>query len=226
MKKNIKMYLLTALCAVFMLLALTSCTGESNSNDQITIGIIQMMEHPSLDLIRTSFLEEMEVLGYTDVVFEHRNGVGADMTILTSIAQTFVGNNVDLILAIATLPAQAAAAATSDIPIVFAASSNPVAAGLVDVPVRHGKRLLQAGIHIKHPAEAGVTCLDDLIQFDDLPLLAGVHDLLGAQPSLVQKIREVVCGQDDIHALDKPFARHLFPVDMNIGYFFIPLEHP
>jgi len=132
MKKNIKMYLLTALCVLLMSLTLTSCTGENNSSDQITIGIIQMMEHPSLDLIRESFLAEMEVLGYTDVVFEHRNGVGTDMTILTSIAQTFVGNNVDLILAIATLPAQAAAAATSDIPVIFAASSNPVAAGLVE----------------------------------------------------------------------------------------------
>ena len=132
MKKNIKMYLFAALCVLLMSLTLSSCTGESRSNDQITIGIIQMMEHPSLDLIRTSFLEEMEALGYTDVVFEHRNGVGTDMTVLTSIAQTFVGNNVDLILAIATLPAQAAAAATSDIPVIFAASSNPVAAGLVE----------------------------------------------------------------------------------------------
>lgn len=122
---------LFALCILAALVTFTSCTGESGASNQTTIGIIQMMEHPSLDLIRVSFLAEMEALGYTDVVFDHRNGIGADMTALTSIAQTFVGNNVDLILAIATPAAQAAAATTSDIPIVFAAITNPIAAGLV-----------------------------------------------------------------------------------------------
>jgi len=90
-----------------------------------------MMEHPSLDLIRESFIEEMLALGYTDIVFDHRNGVGADMTTLTSIAQIFVGNEVDIILAIATPAAIAAAATTDDIPVIFAAASDPVAAGLV-----------------------------------------------------------------------------------------------
>jgi len=110
--------------------AFTACSSSTEDN-QVTIGIIQMMEHPSLDLIRTSFIEEMHALGYTDVDFDHRNGIGADMSALTSIAQIFVGNEVDLILAIATPAAQAAAATTSDIPVIFAASTDPVAAGLV-----------------------------------------------------------------------------------------------
>jgi putative ABC transport system substrate-binding protein len=112
-------------------MAFTSCISESGSDNQVTVGIIQMMEHPSLDLIRESFVAEMRALGYTNVVFEHRNGIGADMTALTSIAQIFVGNNVDLILAIATPAAMAAMATTSDIPIVFAAITDPVSAGLV-----------------------------------------------------------------------------------------------
>jgi len=125
MKKLLVSFVLCAL----ILVSLTAC--NSDSNDQVTVGIIQMMEHPSLDLIRETFVEEMRALGYDDVIFEHRNGIGADMTTLTSIAQTFVGSNVDLIVAIATPAAQAAAATTTDIPIVFAAITNPVAAGLV-----------------------------------------------------------------------------------------------
>jgi putative ABC transport system substrate-binding protein len=104
--------------------------GRGN-DDQIRIGILQMMEHPSLDTIRVSFLEEMERLGFGDVEFDHRNGQGADMTLLTSIAQAFIGREVDLILAIATPAGQAAAAATRDIPVIFAASTDPVSAGLV-----------------------------------------------------------------------------------------------
>ena len=124
-----KKLLLVAVCLIMLAIPLTSCTSEDN--DQITIGILQMMEHPSLDLIRESFIEEMLALGYTDIVFDHRNGVGADMTTLTSIAQIFVGNEVDIILAIATPAAIAAAATTDDIPVIFAAASDPVAAGLV-----------------------------------------------------------------------------------------------
>ena len=148
MKNQIKRYFITVMCIVFIPFTLTSCTAGNNSDDQITIGIIQMMEHPSLDLIRESFIAEMEALGYTNVVFDHRNGIGADMTALTSIAQIFVGNNVDLILAIATPAAQAAAATTTDIPVIFAASTDPVAAGLVE--------------NLQHP-DANVTGTSDVI---------------------------------------------------------------
>ena len=137
-----KKYLLAIISVLLITAALTSCNGEgetggpatveSEPTGSITIGILQMMEHPSLDLIRESFLAEMEALGYTDVQFDHRNGIGADMTALTTIAQIFVGNEVDLILAIATPAAQAAAATTSDIPVVFAAITDPIAAGLVE----------------------------------------------------------------------------------------------
>ncbi|MCL2224783.1 MAG: ABC transporter substrate-binding protein [Defluviitaleaceae bacterium] len=110
----------------------SACGGTDGGAGEsaVTVGIVQMMEHPSLDLIRTSFLEEMERLGYGDIDFDVRIGQG-DMTSLTAIAQMFVGNEVDLIMAIATPAAQAAAAATGDIPVIFAASTDPVAAGLV-----------------------------------------------------------------------------------------------
>ena len=127
-KMKAKNLIITAIIAA---ITLTACTTQQSSNpNSITVGIIQMMEHPSLDLIRESFLEEMSNLGYDHVNFDHRNGQG-DMGSLTTIAQMFVGNEVDLILAIATPAAQAAAAATSEIPVIFAASTDPVAAGLV-----------------------------------------------------------------------------------------------
>ncbi|MCL2604820.1 MAG: ABC transporter substrate-binding protein [Defluviitaleaceae bacterium] len=123
-----KKFIIVTVC-ILCVFGLAAC-GRSEE-EQTRIGILQMMEHPSLDTIRISFLEEMERLGYGDADFDHRNGQGADMTLLTSIAQAFVGRDVDLILAIATPAGQAAAATTRDIPVVFAASTDPVAAGLV-----------------------------------------------------------------------------------------------
>lgn len=130
-----KKFIAILMTALLTALLLTACTAQQSGNSRhLTVGIIQMMEHPSLDLIRESFLEEMANLGYDDVVFDHRNGTG-DMGSLTTIAQMFVGNQVDLILAIATPAAQAAAgaveAAGSDIPIIFGAVTDPVRAELV-----------------------------------------------------------------------------------------------
>jgi len=156
-KEDFKMKkFLLAIAVMVLTLFLAACQPEQQE-DQITIGIIQMMEHPSLDLIRDSFLEEMENLGYTDIIFDHRNGQG-DMGSLTTIAQMFVGNEVDLILAIATPAAQAAAAATSDIPVIFAASTDPVAAGLV--------------ASFEHP-DTNVTGTSDIICVESIFAFAG-----------------------------------------------------
>jgi len=116
---------------MLLLLALAACGSDSGNGYRFTVGVIQMMDHPSLNEIRIAFLDEMEQLGFTDVDFDIRIGPGADMTALTSIAQVFVGNEVDLIMSITTPATQAVANVTSDIPIVFGAVSDPVAAGLV-----------------------------------------------------------------------------------------------
>ena len=131
-ERRIKMKKFGLILICLIGLTLAACGRNSDDNGyRFTVGIIQMMDHPSLNEIREAFLEEMAALGYTDVDFDIRIGPGADMTALTSIAQVFVGNQVDLIVSITTPATQAAANATSDIPIVFGAVSDPVAAGLV-----------------------------------------------------------------------------------------------
>ena len=125
-----KKFLLTA-TMVMVLLLLASCTP---SNEDVRIGVLQLMHHTSLDEIREAFLEEMRRLGYGDEQFEIMVGTGGgDMP---TMAQTLIGMNVDVIMAITTPSAQSAytqvAAAGVDIPIVFSAVSNPVNAGLVE----------------------------------------------------------------------------------------------
>ena len=105
---------------------------SASSGETLKIGLVQMMEHPSLDEIREAFLAELKALGYDDskVVIDYQNGQG-DMGTLNTIAQKFVGDGVDMIVAIATPAAQAAAAATDSTPIIFSAVTDPVDAGLV-----------------------------------------------------------------------------------------------
>lgn len=126
------------LLGLTMLTGLTACSGGDDavvSNDaEYTVGLLQMVEHPSLDEIRTAIEDEIAAQGYADVIaLDYQNGQN-DPSTMNTITQKFVANKDDAIVAIATVAAQSAAAATTDIPIIFSAVTDPVAAELVTDP--------------------------------------------------------------------------------------------
>lgn len=134
MKKAIAVVLTLVLAAAF----LTGCgggtQGENQGNDMLKVGILQLMEHPSLNTIRESIVEGLAEEGYTEgenLEIDYKNGQN-DMTNMKTIAQTFVSGGCDVIVAIATPAAQAVLSETTEIPIIFAAVTDPVDAGLVD----------------------------------------------------------------------------------------------
>ncbi|MCQ2431868.1 MAG: ABC transporter substrate-binding protein [Clostridia bacterium] len=117
--------ILTAFCAV----SFASC-GDSASKTKIAI--VQPMDHTSLNQIRDTIIETLHTLGYTDANTEIIvKNASNDASLLPSIYQSLISDNVDVIIPIGTGTAQVAAAQTDTIPIVFAAVSDPVAAGLV-----------------------------------------------------------------------------------------------
>lgn len=100
----------------------------------ISIGITQIVEHPSLDAIREGIIKALNDAGYEsgkNLTIDFENAQG-DRTIATDIAHKFAGKNLDLVIAITTPSAQAIKEVIQDKPIVFAAVSDPLAAGLVD----------------------------------------------------------------------------------------------
>lgn len=147
MKKMVKKLVGCGLSMVVGMMAFTGCAGSKGDvggNDGTNgekvdlpvIGIVQIVEHPSLDTIRESILEELANRGYKDgetVKIQYQNAQN-DQSNLNTICQKFVGDEVDAIIAIATPSAQAAAAATKDIPVIFSAVTDPVAAKLVTDP--------------------------------------------------------------------------------------------
>ncbi|MBF7096761.1 ABC transporter substrate-binding protein [Alkalibacter mobilis] len=133
--------LMSILVVCFMLVGLfAGCTsgegsgdenGDSNEVEKIKIGIVQPMDHPSLNQIRETIIEELKEMGLedkTEIVVKNANG---DMSLLPSIMQELLNSEIDILVPIATPTAQAAAASTSEVPIIFSAVSNPVEAGLV-----------------------------------------------------------------------------------------------
>ncbi|MBB6454706.1 putative ABC transport system substrate-binding protein [Salirhabdus euzebyi] len=103
--------------------------GVSEDEADHIVGVIQHVEHPSLDEATKGFKNALVDAGLK-VYFEDENAQG-DAKNNQSIADKFVGDNVDLIFANATPSAQSALNETTEIPIVFTSVTDPVGAGLV-----------------------------------------------------------------------------------------------
>ncbi|HPF21549.1 MAG TPA: ABC transporter substrate-binding protein [Syntrophomonas sp.] len=148
MKKSI---VLLGSLLVLLLFSVTGCssaqkddaTANKESVPQLKIGIVQIVEHPSLNTIRESCVAQLVQNGFKDgenVVIDYQNAQG-DQTNLKTICQKFANNQYDMIIAIATPSAQAAVGETSEIPIVFSACTDPLGSGLVDNLEKPGKNV-------------------------------------------------------------------------------------
>ncbi len=142
-----KKFLAAALAAAMMLTAFTGCGDDASGNassasggdtasGSYKIGISQFAEHGSLDNCREGFLAGLAEEGIVEgenLKVEYDNAQ-SDTSVTTTIASSFISQNVDMIAAIATPSAAAAynAARDTDIPVVYTAINDPVSAGLAN----------------------------------------------------------------------------------------------
>ena len=125
-----------SLLACFMCLSLGACSKDEQNDAEgmIKIGAIQLAEHPALDQAYDGFYDALKEAGYVEgenLTIDFQNAQG-DPSNCTTIATKFASDQVDLILAIATNAAQAAANVTQSIPIVLTAVTDPAYSGLVE----------------------------------------------------------------------------------------------
>ena len=108
--------LVALLLAAVMLVGLCACDAGQKSGTY-KIGVCQIAKHPALDAATNGFMDALkEALGEDKVSFDVQDAAG-EYTNCTTIIDGFVSTNVDLILANATGPLQAANSLTADIPI-------------------------------------------------------------------------------------------------------------
>ena len=134
MKKN-KMIGVVSLAMAGMI-SLIGCgsniknVGNNSGENLYTIGINQLADNPALDDARKGFEDGLKELGVNaKIVYQNAQG---DVPNSLMIAQKFVKDEVDLIYAIATPAVQSTKQATSDIPILFSAVTDPVKSEIVD----------------------------------------------------------------------------------------------
>ena len=109
-----------------MSLGLTGCGDKAAQDDnqgstdgestKYTVGICQLVQHEALDAATQGFIDALNEALPGEVEFQTKNASG-DSANCSTIVNGFVSDKVDLIMANATGALTAAAAATSDIPI-------------------------------------------------------------------------------------------------------------
>ncbi len=113
-----------------------SADGAASADTSLatkTVAITAIVEHPALDEVRKGVIDELKEAGFKEgenlkVNFQSAQGNTATAG---QIAKQFVADQADVIVAIGTPSAQSVAAATSTIPLVFSAVTDPVEAKLV-----------------------------------------------------------------------------------------------
>ena len=138
--------LICVILSVMMILSLTACGASEEAQTPTgytySVAIVQQLDHSSLDEIRAAIIAELNALAeptnYTITIKEY-NGQN-DASLLNQIGTDVVADGYDMIIPIATLAAQSmvTAAEGTDIPIVYAAISDPEGAGLTGIPTVTG----------------------------------------------------------------------------------------
>lgn len=120
--------------AVLTLGALSLAMGISlaAAADVKSVAVAAIVEHPALDSARDGILEALNQAGYKqgdNLKWQYQSAQGNTGT-AAQIARKFIGDKADVLVGIATPTAQALAAGTKQIPIVFTAVTDPVQAQL------------------------------------------------------------------------------------------------
>lgn len=100
---------------------------------QKSVAVTAIVEHPALDAVRDGVQDALKQAGYEpgkNLKWQYQSAQGNTGT-AAQIARKFVGDRPDAIVAIATPSAQSVVAATKDVPVVYSAVTDPVAAQLV-----------------------------------------------------------------------------------------------
>ena len=162
-------------------LMLTGCgTGNSGSSNEakdlseVKIGVIQLMQHDSLDQAYEGFEEVLLAAGVQKDNIDYQ--VAGEQSNCDTVADTLVNGGNDLIYAIATPALQAAAAKTTDIPIVGCAVTDYESTKLVSSNDAPGGNVTGAS---------------------DLTPVAEQFDLLTQLLPDAKKVAIMYCGSED-----------------------------
>ena len=139
---------------------------EAASTEIMKVGMMKLVSHPALDAEQQGVKDALAAAGFVDgenLEIIEANAEG-DIATLSTIAQQFLDEEVDLIVSTSTPALQAAFNATQDLespPIVFNAVTSPYAAGIAAAPDDHPSWVI--GIQALAPIEDALSLIPELL---------------------------------------------------------------
>ncbi|EFQ51338.1 tryptophan ABC transporter substrate-binding protein [Lactobacillus iners] len=129
-----RLYTLVAILLIILSVAFVNQKTQSKPKHNMpVVGVLTLLHHPALDQIYDGFVKEMAKQGYhkdKNYKLEYQNAQG-DQSNLEIMSKKLVNMSPDILVGITTPASQSLAHATSSIPIVLGAVTNPKKAGLV-----------------------------------------------------------------------------------------------
>ncbi|MCK5156684.1 MAG: ABC transporter substrate-binding protein [Spirochaetales bacterium] len=157
-KKRTVLIILAILLSCSFIFISCSKEVEVEEVESIKIGFSKIATHPALDAVEQGVVDVLAEEGI-DAVYDYQNANG-DLTAAASIAQKFRADKVDLAVGIATPTAQALANAITEFPVIYAAVTDPVDAGLVSSYEKGEGNI--TGVSDKTPVDAQIKLLIDV----------------------------------------------------------------
>ena len=163
--------------ALVLVLILSGCSAKKEAaapaapaeQKALSIGVSQFVQHPALDAVYKGIQDEMAKLGHTNVQYDYQNS-NADVSTTRQIASLFQSKKMDLVVGIATPNAQALKNGVTNAPVVYAAITDPVSAGLVK-SLASGDAGIN-GTSYKNPFKQQI---EFLMSFHDVKVLGQVY---------------------------------------------------
>ncbi|HFR3773906.1 TPA: tryptophan ABC transporter substrate-binding protein [Streptococcus suis] len=124
---------LTVMVVAALFMTQKEQSNSSTSTEKVKIGVLQFVTHDSLDEIYKGIKAGLEEGGYstTDNLDIDFMNAEADQSQVQTMSKKLVDNGNELLIGIATPAAQGLANATTDLPIIMGAVTDPVGANLV-----------------------------------------------------------------------------------------------
>ncbi|HFI0105814.1 TPA: tryptophan ABC transporter substrate-binding protein [Streptococcus suis] len=124
---------LTVMVVAALFMTQKEQSSQSASSEKVKIGVLQFVTHDSLDEIYKGIKAGLEEGGYstTDNLEIDFMNAEADQSQVQTMSKKLVDNGNELLIGIATPAAQGLANATTELPIIMGAVTDPVGANLV-----------------------------------------------------------------------------------------------
>ena len=199
MKHTRRLYATLAALAMFLIFAYfyTGRADSQKANAIPKVGVLQLMSHPALDQINKGIDDTLKKNGYIDgknVKIEFQNAQG-DQSNLRTISKQFVQDNVDVAVGIATPSVQSLKNATSKIPIVMGAVTDPEGAGIISNNNKPGKNI--TGVSDQAPLQAQLDLMKKVVP--NLKNIGIIYTSSDASATSQMKKMQAIAKKDGIN---------------------------